>query len=157
MRFRNVCALIGAAILGLTLFGAGPAVAEVSQTSYERSGTVIDVADSSFSADVLQAQGPVLVAFRAEWSAVCRALDPVLVDVARAHGSQLTVARLDIDQSPPDTPQVQRHRHPHPGRVQERLCGRHQDRTGQQKRCGKADRAVPVIAAATSPQDLQRL
>lgn len=53
MRFRNVCALIGAAILGLTLFGAGPAVAEVSQTSYERSGTVIDVADSSFSADVL--------------------------------------------------------------------------------------------------------
>lgn len=104
MRFRNVCALIGAAILGLTLFGAGPAVAEVSQTSYERSGTVIDVADSSFSADVLQAQGPVLVAFRAEWSAVCRALDPVLVDVARAHGSQLTVARLDIDQSPQTPP-----------------------------------------------------
>lgn len=44
------------------------------------------------------------MAFRAEWSAVCRALDPVLVDVARAHGSQLTVARLDIDQSPQTPP-----------------------------------------------------
>jgi thioredoxin 1 len=35
---------------------------------------------------------------------VCRALDPVLADMAQEYANRLTVARLDIDQSPRTPP-----------------------------------------------------
>ncbi|MFE5330481.1 thioredoxin family protein [Embleya sp. NPDC056575] len=66
-------------------------------------GTVIDVTDADFEARVVKGTGPVLAVFRAEWSDVCRALDPVLVDVAKEYSGRLTVARLDIDESPTTT------------------------------------------------------
>ncbi|MEU9336625.1 thioredoxin domain-containing protein [Streptomyces sp. NPDC048290] len=65
---------------------------------------VVIVTDTSFSSDVLKSKLPVLVAFRAEWSAVCRALDPVLADTAKDFTGRLTVARLDIDESPQTGP-----------------------------------------------------
>ncbi|ANW22394.1 thioredoxin family protein [Streptomyces clavuligerus] len=65
---------------------------------------VVIVTDSSFGNDVLKAKLPVLVAFRAEWSGVCRALDPVLADIAKDFGGRLVVARLDIDESPQTGP-----------------------------------------------------
>ncbi|WP_431889757.1 thioredoxin family protein [Nocardiopsis alba] len=68
------------------------------------SGTVVDVTDADFEAKVVQVQGPVPAVFRAEWSAVCRALDPVLVEVAKEYEGRLTVARLDIDRSPETPP-----------------------------------------------------
>jgi thioredoxin 1 len=68
------------------------------------SGTVVDVTDADFETKVVRASGPVLAVFRAEWSSVCRALDPILVDVAKEYASRLTVARLDIDQSPQTPP-----------------------------------------------------
>ncbi|MGW8375140.1 thioredoxin domain-containing protein [Streptomyces sp. ODS28] len=64
------------------------------------SGTVVDVTDADFEEKVVKASGPVLAVFRTEWSAVCRALDPILADVAEEYANRLTVARLDIDQSP---------------------------------------------------------
>ncbi|MFF9349092.1 thioredoxin family protein [Streptomyces sp. NPDC014734] len=68
------------------------------------SGTVTDVTDANFEAKVVRAPGPVLAVFRAEWSSVCRALDPVLADVAQEYENRLTVTRLDIDQSPQTPP-----------------------------------------------------
>ncbi|WP_246268881.1 thioredoxin family protein [Nonomuraea typhae] len=47
-------------------------------------GTVIDTTDTTFALTVVKVPGPVLAVFRAEWSDVCRALDPVLVEVARS-------------------------------------------------------------------------
>lgn len=47
---------------------------------------------------------PVLAVFRAGWSAPCRALDPILADVAKEYSGRLTVTRLDIDQSPQTPP-----------------------------------------------------
>ncbi|MET9781792.1 thioredoxin family protein [Nocardiopsis alba] len=69
------------------------------------SGTVVDVTDADFEAKVVRVAGPVLAVFRAEWSAVCRALDPVLVEVAKEYDGRLTVARLDIDRSPETPPE----------------------------------------------------
>ncbi|MET9291051.1 thioredoxin domain-containing protein [Streptomyces sp. NPDC003077] len=66
--------------------------------------TVVDVTDATFLTKVVQAPGPVLAVFRAEWSGVCRALDPVLAEVAKEYADRLTVARLDIDQSPQTPP-----------------------------------------------------
>ncbi|MFI2238655.1 thioredoxin family protein [Streptomyces chrestomyceticus] len=68
------------------------------------SATVVDVTDADFETKVVKAAGPVLAVFRAEWSGVCRALDPILADVAKEYANRLTVARLDIDQSPQTPP-----------------------------------------------------
>ncbi|WP_275467407.1 thioredoxin family protein [Streptomyces noursei] len=66
-------------------------------------GTVIDVTDADFETKVLKGAGPVLAVFRAEWSSPCRALDPVLADVAKEYSGRLAIARLDIDTSPETT------------------------------------------------------
>ncbi|MFJ7416490.1 thioredoxin family protein [Streptomyces sp. NPDC098077] len=66
-------------------------------------GTVIDVTDADFETTVVKGAGAVLAVFRAEWSDVCRALDPVLADVAKEYAGRVTIARLDIDESPDTT------------------------------------------------------
>ncbi|MFD9903492.1 thioredoxin family protein [Streptomyces sp. NPDC059063] len=68
------------------------------------SGTVVDTTDADFESKVVKATGPVLAVFRAEWSAVCRALDPILADVAKEYANRLTVARHDIDRQPQTPP-----------------------------------------------------
>ncbi|MFJ8443716.1 thioredoxin family protein [Kitasatospora griseola] len=68
------------------------------------SSTAIDVTNADFETKAVKASGPVLAVFRAEWSSACKALDPILVDVAKQYADRLTVARLDIDQSPRTPP-----------------------------------------------------
>jgi thioredoxin 1 len=41
------------------------------------------VSDASFEADVLKAEGPVLVDYWAEWCGPCKMIAPVLDDIAR--------------------------------------------------------------------------
>ncbi|MET8829070.1 thioredoxin domain-containing protein [Streptomyces sp. NPDC004610] len=67
-------------------------------------GTVVDVTDADFETKVVKATGTVLAVFRAEWSAPCKALDPILTEVAKEYSGRLTVARLDIDQQPKTPP-----------------------------------------------------
>ena len=67
------------------------------------SQTTVQITDSSFETDVLQADKPVLVDYWAEWCGPCKMLAPILDEVAIEYGDKLTIAKLDID-SNPNTP-----------------------------------------------------
>ncbi len=60
----------------------------------------ISVTDASFEQDVLQATGPVLVDFWAEWCGPCKMIAPSLEEIGAEFAGRLTVAKVNIDENP---------------------------------------------------------
>jgi thioredoxin 1 len=63
-------------------------------------GNVIEVDDESFEAEVIRSERPVLVDFGATWCGPCRALEPIVEQIAAEHLATLKVVKIDIDEAP---------------------------------------------------------
>ncbi len=60
----------------------------------------VAVTDESFAGDVLEAEGPVLVDFWAEWCGPCKMIGPALEEISDELAGKVTIAKVNIDDSP---------------------------------------------------------
>ena len=63
------------------------------------SQTVLEVTDATFDQDVLKAEQPTLVDFWAAWCGPCRALAPLVDELAEAYTGKLKVYKMDVDKN----------------------------------------------------------
>ncbi|MGD8366660.1 MAG: thioredoxin [Desulfobacterales bacterium] len=61
---------------------------------------ILEISDSSFDAEVLKAEIPVLVDFWAPWCGPCRAIAPVIEELVTAYGEQVKFAKCNVDDNP---------------------------------------------------------
>jgi thioredoxin 1 len=62
--------------------------------------SVLHASEQSFERDVLQADKTVLVDFWAEWCGPCRAIAPLMEQVASERQDRLRVVKVNVDESP---------------------------------------------------------
>jgi len=62
-------------------------------------GTVAEVTDNNFQAEVIESEVPVLGDFWAPWCGPCRMVAPVVEEIAKERADELKVVKLNIDEN----------------------------------------------------------
>ena len=61
---------------------------------------IVDIQDSSFEAEVLKSEKPVLVDFWAPWCAPCKAIGPTIESLAETFGDKIKFTKCNVDDNP---------------------------------------------------------
>ena len=62
--------------------------------------TALDVTDATFEEMVLNSKETILVDFWAEWCGPCRAVSPILDQIASEHADKIKIVKLNVDDNP---------------------------------------------------------
>ena len=60
----------------------------------------LTLTDENFDEEALRSSVPVLVDFSATWCGPCKALEPIIVDLANAYADSAKIAKIDVDDAP---------------------------------------------------------
>ena len=63
------------------------------------SSAIFEVTDATFDQEVLKSETPVMVDFWAAWCGPCRALAPIVDELAHSYTGKLRVAKMDVDKN----------------------------------------------------------
>jgi thioredoxin 1 len=63
-------------------------------------GNVLEISDQTFDQEVLKAETPVLIDFWAPWCGPCKAIAPVVEEVAGTYAGRLKVVKMNVDDNP---------------------------------------------------------
>ena len=61
---------------------------------------IIEIDDSSFDTEIIQSDKPAVVDFWAPWCGPCKAIGPVIEDLAGTYGEQIKFAKCNVDDNP---------------------------------------------------------
>jgi thioredoxin 1 len=61
---------------------------------------IAEVTDQNFEKEILQSNIPAVVDFWAEWCAPCRAIAPIIKDLAGTYEGRVKIVKMNVDECP---------------------------------------------------------
>ncbi len=60
----------------------------------------MDIDDSSFETEIIQSEKPAVVDFWAPWCGPCKAIGPIIEELAQTYGQQIKFTKCNVDDNP---------------------------------------------------------